>query len=140
MPTITRWMLKTSLVYFLLALIVGLLQSTVPLVPENTVMEVFRSVEPVRIHLLVVGWITQLIFGIAIWMFPKYTREKPRGSAGLGWASYVLLNFGLVLRTIGEGAAQPGTIFGWMLVVSSACLWLAGLAFLLIIWPRIKEK
>ncbi len=140
MPTITRWILKTSLVYFLLALIVGLLQSTAPLFPENTLMDVFRSIEPVRIHLLVVGWITQLIFGVAIWMFPKYTREKPRGSASLGWASYVLLNFGLVLRAIGESAAQPGTIFGWMLVVSSGCLWLAGLAFLLITWPRIKEK
>jgi hypothetical protein len=140
MPLVTRWMLKTSLIYFLLALIVGLLQSAAPLFPGSSVMAVFRQIEPARIHLLVVGWITLLIFGVAFWMFPKYSQHKPRGHAGLEWASYAMLNIGLILRVIGESAAQPGTIFGWMLVVSALLLWLAGLAFFINTWPRIKEK
>ena len=47
---------------------------------------------------------------------------------------------GLILRVIGESAAQPGTTFGSLLVVSALLQWLAGLAFLLNTWPRAKEK
>ncbi len=137
MPTITRWMLKTSLVYLLLAFVVGLLQALSALGVDWPVL---RQLEPVRIHLLVVGWITLLIFGVALWMFPKYSKEQPRGPLWLSWAAYGLLNAGLILRVIGESAGQPGTFFGWLLVVSALLQWLAGLAFILNVWPRVKEK
>lgn len=140
MPPISRWMLKTSLIYFIIALIVGVLQSAVRWIDPGGTLVIFRQLEPVRLHLLVIGWITQLILGVAFWMFPKYSQAKPRGSIRLGWAAYILLNIGLILRAVGESAGQPGTIFGWMLVASALFLWLAGLAFFLNIWPRIKEK
>jgi hypothetical protein len=140
MPLITRWMLKTSLVYFMLALAVGLLQSTRTVWMDIDLLGSLRQLEPVRIHLFVVGWITLLIFGVAHWMFPKYSQERPRGYASLAWASYTLLNIGLILRVIGETAAQPGTIYGWMLVASALFQWLAGLAFVLNTWPRLKVK
>ncbi len=140
MPAITRCMIKTSLAYFLLALLIGLFQALSALLPTAGWLQVLRGVEPTRIHILVIGWITMLIFGVAYWMFPKYSREKPRGTAGLGWASYGLLNAGLILRIISESAARPGTILGWLLVVSALLLWLAGAAFFVNTWPRIKEK
>lgn len=54
-----------------------------------------------------VGWVTQMIIGVAFWMFPKYTRERPRGSEALAWITYVLLNVGLLLRAIAEPANVP---------------------------------
>ena len=138
MPTLTRWMLKTSLIYFLLALLVGLLQGLSPIFLSE--LTFFRQLEPVRVHLFVVGWISLLIFGVVFWMFPKYSREKPRGYEWLDWATYGLLNTGLLLRVIGESAAQPGPVFGSMLVVSALLQWLAGLAFFINTWPRVKEK
>ena len=140
MPLITRWMLKTSLIYFLLALIVGLLQSAAPIFDPGLTFPWLSHLEPVRIHLFVIGWLTLLIFGVAFWMFPKYNQAKPRGFAWLAWSTYGFLNIGLVLRAIGESAAEPGGVYGWVLVVSSLFLWLAGLAFAINTWPRIKEK
>lgn len=135
MPRLTRWMLKTALIYLLAALLVGLVQAIRPLLAEGTLAFVGQA-EPARIHLFVVGWLTLLIFGVVYWMFPKYTQSNPRGPAWLGWASYVLLNMGLLLRVFFEGAAG----FGWLLVLSAALQWLAALAFCLTTWPRIREK
>ena len=63
---------------------------------------------PTYLHLVTVGWLTNLIFGVAFWMFPRYTAESPRGSDALGWASYAGLNAGLLLRLIGEPAQLAG--------------------------------
>lgn len=138
MPPLTRWMLKTALVYLLLALLVGIGQAAAPFTAGS--LPILRSLEPVRVHMFVVGWITLLIFGVVFWMFPKYSREKPRGHEWLGWATYVLLNAGLLLRIAFESAARPGTLAGGLLVVSAVLQWLAALAFFANTWPRVKEK
>jgi hypothetical protein len=89
-----------------------------------------------------VGWITQLIFGVAFWMFPTYSREQPRGHAGVAWAVYWLLNVGLVLRVVGEpvNVLQPGSVWGWLLPISATLQWLAGAAFVVNTWPRVRER
>jgi len=139
MPTLTRWYLKSALIFFLLALLAALLQAG----QEIIVMPTFVSaLGPVYFHLFLVGWVTQLIFGVVFWMFPKYTLEKPRGSEVLGWATFWLLNTGLVLRAVGEPfmAVQPSPVVGWLLVLSAAMQWLAGVFFFANTWGRIKEK
>ena len=139
MPPLTRWYIKTALVYLVLALFSGLLMAAQSLwhisFPWAGSLQVY-------IHLLVLGWVTELIFGVVYWMFPKYTREKPRGSEALGWASYVLLNAGLVLRVIGEPllGQNPALLWGWLLVFSAGLQWLGGLAFVGNTWGRVKEK
>ncbi len=97
---------------------------------------------PVYIHLLVEGWITLLIIGVVFWMFPKFSRESPRGSEALGWVSYVLLNSGLVLRLFAEpaNAAAPRSWWGVLLAVSAFLQWLGGVAFVLNTWGRVKVK
>jgi hypothetical protein len=97
---------------------------------------------PIYIHLLVFGWLTQLIFGVAFWMFPKFSVEKPRRSETLGWWTYALLNIGLLLRAIGEPiqSTQPGPISGWILVFSAVIQFLAGLLFVVNSWGRVKER
>ena len=99
-----------------------------------------RVVWPTYLHLLVVGWLTQLIFGVAFWLFPKYSSVKPRGSEGLGWASFVLLNFGLILRLIGEPRAALGGDAATLLVASAVIQLLAGWAFVANTWPRVRER
>jgi hypothetical protein len=75
-------------------------------------------------------------------MFPKLSKEKPRGSEPLGWVVLVLLNLGLVLRGIGEPAMilAPQLGLGWILGVASVCLLLAGWGFIFNTWGRIKER
>lgn len=137
MPTLTRWMVRTALVYLVLALLAGIvlgLRSAFGLdwIPAG--------ITPAYFHLYMVGWVAMLIFGIVFWMFPKYTMEKPRRSEPLGWLVYALINAGLIMRVFAESLAKPGIVWSWMLVVSALLLWLGGLAFVINTWQRVKVK
>ncbi|NOH04566.1 MAG: hypothetical protein HND47_22670 [Chloroflexi bacterium] len=138
MPPLTRWFIKTSFIYLALALVVGLLVE----IQSTFKLAALGGLFPVYIHLFVFGWITQLIFGVGFWMFPKYTNEKPRGSEALGWWTYALLNLGLLLRAVVEPihSTNPTPISGWTLVVSAVIQFFAGLTFVVNTWGRIKEK
>ena len=138
MPPLTRWFVKTSFIYLALALITGLLVALQSILRLTALSGLF----PIYIHLFVLGWLTQLIFGVVFWMFPKYSAETPRGSESLGWWTYVLLNFGLLLRAVAEpiNSVQPSPLSGWTLVASAVIQFLAGLLFVVNSWGRVKEK
>lgn len=124
------------MMYFVAALVLGAAMQS-PLGPR---VPLFRVLWPTYVHLLVVGWLTQLIFGVAYWMFPRYPVERLSGSERLGWATFVLLNLGLLLRVIAEPwHALAGR--GAALLVSSALLQLlGGWTFVVNTWPRIRER
>ncbi len=138
MPLLTRWLVKTSFVYLGLALLAGLLLAVQSLFNSSILGGLF----PVYIHLLVFGWITQLIFGVVNWMFPVYSKEKPRAHESLGWGMYILLNTGLLLRGVAEPvhAAAPNVIAAWTLVLSAVLQLLAGVAFVVNSWGRVRER
>jgi hypothetical protein len=139
MPTLTRWFIKSGLVCFIAALLLGVALVAPAVISVPPTIGVWG---PVYFHLFMVGWVAQLIFGIVYWMFPRYTKESPRGSEKLALATFVLLNSGLVLRAIGEpvNSLWPGTPWGWMVALSAILQWLAGMAFVLNTWARVKEK
>ncbi len=125
MPPLTRWYIKLSLLYFVAALAASVWQAAGgPL-----------WLTPIYIHLLVVGWITGMIFGVAYWMFPKVSKEQPRGMDGLAVATFALLHAGLLLRIVAEPLQAGG-----LLVLSAVSQWLAGVGFIVNTWPRVKEK
>jgi hypothetical protein len=134
MPAITRWFVRTSLLFLILALLVGIYQQ-IPNVPQ-------KGVFPVYLHLLAFGWLSQLIFGIAIWMLPKFSNERPRGYEWLHWGTYIAMNLGLLLRFLFEPAQshQPTALGGWALVVAAVLQWLAGMMFVINAWPRVKGR
>lgn len=139
MPLLTRWHIKASLVYLIAALSIGVaLRGDV----LGRVPAAVAALAPVYFHLFMVGWVTQLIFGVAYWMFPKVSRQRPRGSEALAWATFGLLNGGLILRAAGEPlhALRPDPAWAWALVLSALLQWLAGLAFVVNAWPRVKER
>src|SRR5512138_2251080 len=127
MPTITRWFIKTSFICLGLALVSGILLALQR--PLN--LGALSSLFPVYIHLMVFGWLTQLVFGVVFWMFPKYSNERPRGSEPLAWWTYGLLNTGLLLRALAEpaNAVQPDALLGWMLVAAALIQLSAGVLF-----------
>ncbi len=141
MPSITRWFIKTSFIYFILALIAGVVLAIQAIRPFNPPS---ADLFPSYFHLLAEGWITMLIIGVALWMFPKFTLEKPRGNENLSWACYFLLNIGLLMRIISEPAnavaGQPASIWAILLVLAAALQWLGGMAFVMNAWSRVKVK
>ena len=65
------------------------------------------ALNPVYIHLLVIGWLTQLIYGVicwmvqlamgvAYWIFPRILLTD-RGRSHIAWAAFVVLQVGLAL-------------------------------------------
>ncbi len=139
MPTLTRWFLKTGFVHLVAALLIGVAMAAPAAVPG---IPLLRGFGPVYFHLFLVGWVTQMIFGVIYWMFPIITRDQPRGRPWLGWAAYGLLNGGLWLRVGVEPwpAAVLAQGWGWLLLVSAVAQWLGVLLFTLLSWPRIKER
>lgn len=138
MPFITRLFLRSGLVCLVLGL--GL-----ALIPSGLAASTpwLAASWPVQLHLLTVGWLTQLIFGVAWWLFPRPPGSPvpPRGI--LMALCFGLLQVGLALRVIFE--PLRGTT-GWsdaaslVLPVSALLQFLAAMAFVVAIWPRIQER
>ncbi len=137
MPKLVRWYIKTALVYFLVGLAAG-----IALAVGGPLAELTAGLTPVYYHLLLVGWVTQLILGVAIWMFPKFSQAQPRGNEKLAWTTYILLNLGLLLRVVGEplSSLDAGSAWGTLLVTSAVLQWLGGLLILGNLWRRVKVR
>ncbi len=139
MPKLTRWMLKTALVYLILALsLEGLQTAFSAWIPTFST----QGLRPVYIHLFMLGWVTQMIIGVAIWLFPPRSKHLPRGNEKLSWVGFWGLNMGLALRAAGEpflGRANENEWFWQIILVISALIQVASLfVFMLQLWVRIK--
>ena len=137
MPSVTRWYLKTSFLYLIVALGVGVWLALRGLAP---VPRFLAFVQPVYVHLFLVGWVTQLIFGVVYWLFPPPREREYRDR--VWWATYLLINAGLLLRVVAEPAAapRPGSEWGWLLVLSALLQWVAVVGFAYSIWPRARRR
>lgn len=139
MPTITRTFIKTALAYLVggtLLSALWLLNLAWPLHP------LLSYLQPTALHLIVVGWLTQLIFGVAIWMFPPWSRAQPRGPDRLSWLCYALLNGGLVLRLSAEPltAYRPSAATSGVLLAAAAAQVVAAWIFVGLVWSRVRGK
>ncbi len=144
MPTLSRYFIKIGLIYLVVALLMGTIMRLQSIMNLPSQIQLLR---PVYLHLIFIGWVTQIIMGVGYWMFPKLSREKPRGNERIGWAVLILLNVGLILRSISEpGILISGdnealkTSFAWMLAFASMLLLGAGWLFIFNTWGRIKER
>lgn len=134
MPRIARIFIKTGLVYFLISLLIGVAQEV-----DSFNLPVLR---PLFWHLLMVGWITQIIFGVSMWMFPGRNREEGFIAQKWGWLTYLLLNLGLVFRVIAEPMIHRSAVIFWeILILLSAILQLAAaVTYSIELWPRVQSK
>jgi hypothetical protein len=123
-------------VYLLVALVAGVLQMTSP--------SLRALLWPTYVHLFVLGWLTQLIFGVA-WMFPRRSAKEPhgsellgldqlRGSEPLAWLSLTLLNVGILTVGLGQTLNAPTSVslLGRVAEALAAC------AFAMQAWPRAR--
>ena len=65
MPPITRLFVRASLLYLVAALLAGVLLALRSIVALPSIV---GGLTPVYFHLFMVGWVTQLIVGVAYWM------------------------------------------------------------------------
>jgi len=140
MPPIAQTFVRAAFVYFLVAFLLGALMMLDRwLVFSRWLRVVYMS----QLHLLMVGWITQLAIGVAYWIFPRFLKEqdpRPRGSDTLTWFVLISLNAGLLLRFL----IEPFYLMGakpWLaalMTLSGVLQALAAVGFGWIIWGRIR--
>ncbi len=134
-----RVYVKTAFVQLLISLFIG------ALLLINTGLRLQSGLNvllPVYYHLLMVGWATQLIGGVALWMFPVHSRERPRGDERLGWVAYGALNGGLLIRALTEPVhtLRPHDWSAWGLVIAATLQVCAVWLLVIILWPRVRGR
>ncbi len=134
MPLISRTFIKAGMVYFGLSLIMGLLFE-IDAVAVPGIMPLFW-------HALMLGWITQIIMGVSIWMFPGRNREEGFKPQKWGWLTFIFLNTGLPIRFVAEPLSMMSSSEWWniLLVIAAVLHVLAGVTYLIEMWPRILSK
>lgn len=138
MPQLSRAFIKTGMVFFGLSLLLLLWTALADLFPT---LEAGGYWMPVFWHLLMVGWITQIIMGVSYWMFPKISRDNPYGPVWVGWSCYGMLNVGLLLRAISEPwVGSAGMVKNVGMTGSALLQWLAGLFYIGLVWNRIRGR
>ena len=139
MPALTRWFIKMAMLSLVLALVT---RGAMALFQWQEMPLPAAALAPVFFHLFVWGWVTQLIFGVVYWMFPKHTQAQPHGHEGLWTATFWCFNLGLLFRVIGEPLhlLRPEALWAWLTLASAVLQWLAAMAFVLNTWSRVKGR
>lgn len=134
MPFVSRLFVKTGMVFFMLALVTGLLL--------ELGVGAISNVRFVFWHMLMLGWITQIIIGVSLWMFPGRSKYESMSNQIWAYLTYFSLNIGLVLRIIAEPQAAYSDFSVWsaMLLVSAVLQSLAPIFYVREMWPRLRPK
>lgn len=150
MPATSRVFVKASVIYLCLGALLGALMFVNRWLTIDPRLWALRDS---HITMLVVGWLTQLIVGVAWWLFPPRKiglvpgRPRPvrrgqaqRGSEPLFWATFVFLNAGVLLTSAGEPlAAWTGAqVFHSVADASDLLFLAAAVTFVANMWQRVR--
>ena len=126
MPRVSAWFVRASLCHLVAGFVIGAL-----LLAEKGIRLGLDAwaLRPVHIEMLLVGWMIQLVMGVAIWIFPRFVlRRAPQRSAVTAWLALGLLNGGVLLVCLGG----TGVAVGRLLEIGAAASFAAHL------WRRVS--
>jgi hypothetical protein len=151
MPLTSRVSVKASVVYLALGALLGAILLINRWLPLGTGVS---ALLPSHVQFLVVGWLTQLIIGVAWWLFPPLAiglredaslplrrGQAQRGSESLFWAALACLNIGILLRALFAPLhtwTQIG-LFNTLAGLSGLFLLVAAVLFVINLWGRVRE-
>lgn len=122
--------MKASLIYFLVGFTFGaflLVNKALPFYNQ------IWSLLPLHIEFLLIGWIVQLVFSVAFWIFPRFGIAPKRGRTSLAWLALGLLNAGVLIVSVANLFSKTQWIlFGRILEA------LAVMIFAVYLWGRVK--
>jgi hypothetical protein len=144
-------MVKASIGYLCLGAILGSVLLINRWLPLDARLSVIKSSHA---QLLIVGWLTQLIMGVAWWLFPPMIAglrsdaplpvrrgQQQRGSELLFWVAFFCLNAGILLAVVFEPlfSLTQNQTFGLVQATSGPLLVIAAIAFVANMWQRVRE-
>lgn len=121
------------MVFFMIALVMGVISQVEP--------KLSSTLTPLFWHALMVGWITQIIIGVSLWMFPGRSKTEDYRSQFLSWLIFGTLNSGLILRMILEPFSNSETLIVKVGIILSAVFQVAAaFGYFIEMWPRVISK
>ena len=151
MPATSRAFVKVSIFCLCLGAVLGGLMYIDRWLPLGSWVAYLRVS---HIQLLVVGWLTQLILGVAWWLFPPLKiglrsdaplpirrGQSQRGSEPLFWTTFLCLNVGILLRAVFAplGGWTQIDFFAFLSSISGLFLFAAAMSFVVNMWGRVRE-
>ena len=135
MPAITRYFIKSGMIYFFMGIICAFI-AELPFVRTGALLL------PVYWHMLVIGWISQIIMGVSIWMFPRTKKQRQNIESFPAVASFWTLNAGLILRFMAEPFLPffQGVMMTTVILISTLLQFAAVILYLIEIWPRVQPR
>ena len=136
MTTLVRLYVKTSFVFLMLGLVLGgYITLQVNLAGRGVPWPLITA----HVHLVLVGFMLSLVFGVATWMFPRPARDGGRYRPGLAWLVYWLLTASTVVRVLGELWAAAAGARGSVLAAAGGLGQLAAASvFVINMWTRVR--
>jgi heme/copper-type cytochrome/quinol oxidase subunit 1 len=136
MTPLVRLYVRTSFVFLLLGLALG---GYITVEVNVRGRAVAWPLMTAHVHLVLVGFMLMLVFGVATWMFPRPAREDVRYRPGLAQLVYWLLTASTVLRTVGEvAAAAAGTRGSSLAALGGLGQLAAAVVFVINMWTRVR--
>ncbi len=136
MTPLVRLYIKTSFAFLLLGLILGgYITVEVNLLGRAVAWPVITA----HVHLVLVGFMLMLVFGVATWMFPRPARDGGRYRPGLAWLVYWLLTGSTLVRVLGElAAAAAGTRGSSLAALGGLGQLASAIVFVANMWTRVR--
>jgi hypothetical protein len=128
MPRLSVWFVRAALLYLLAGFLIGamiLAQKGIPYYP------VIWNLFPLHMEFLLVGWFVQLAMGVIFWIVPRFSRRPMRGNETIVWASFGLINAGLLIGIL-QYWVPLSLLLGRILETG------AGITFTIGLWRRVK--
>jgi heme/copper-type cytochrome/quinol oxidase subunit 1 len=136
MPTLVRRYVKTSFAFLLAGLALG---AYITVEVNLRGRGVPWPIVTAHVHLLLVGFMLTMVFGVATWMFPRPGRDDRRYRPGLADLVYWLLTIATVTRLAGElAAAASGSRGSWIAALGGLGQIAAAVVFVANMWSRVR--
>ncbi len=104
MPRVSVWLIRASLLHLLSGAMLGAMYLTFKAVgrPLFAVSHL-----PVHQEELLVGWMVQLVIGVAFYILPREPGADLADASRLMWLVFWLLNLGVLVAALGGDPALP---------------------------------
>lgn len=129
MPKASIWLIRAALLHLLSGALLG--AAYLAWKAEGWMPWVV-SHRPVHVEQMLVGWMVQLVFGVAYWILPRTAAAERTRTGPLIWAVLVLVNLGVLL--VAATAAHPS--FQAVTFAGRMCETAAVVLFVLHAWHR----
>ena len=121
MPRMSMWLIRAALLQFLAGATIG---AAYLCFKAEGWFAWSVSHLPVHVEVMLVGWMVQLVMGVAYWILPRPAAEPRDAHEPVMWAVFGLLNGGVLVAALGGDpafAAWAG-LLGRVLEVAAAAL------------------